>query len=298
MGKEAYWPALPYKEWKDTYATLHMYTQVVGKVCHALTPKLNHFWNSAFQVGSRGLVTPLMTQNGNSLTIRFNLLDHRLEIETCDGVLEAIPLHPRSVAEFYALVMERLRALGFDVKIWTQPVEVPNPIRFEDDTAHASYDPEYAEAFWRALVAIKPVMERFRGEFLGKSSPVHFFWGSFDLASTRFSGRRAPERPGADAITKEAYSHEVISHGFWPGADAVPEPVFYAYAAPEPEGFAKAETRPSAAYYSAGLKEFFLPYEFVRTARSPEAELLSFMSSTYESGATLGGWNRKELERQ
>jgi hypothetical protein len=292
------WPALPLEEWRDTYATLHMYTQVVGKVCLALTPKTNHFWNTAFLVVPRGLTTHLLHHEGSSFSITFNFLDHRLEIQACDGASDSFPLEPRTVADFYRELMSRLRSLGFGVKIWPMPVEVLDPIRFTEDTVHRSYDPAYAHAFWRALVAMKPVFERFRSEFVGKSSPVHFFWGSFDLAVTRFSGRRAPEREGADSITKEAYSHEVISCGFWPGGGAVPEPVFYAYAAPEPDGFRQADIRPEAAYYSSDFKEFMLPYEVVRKSESPESELMAFLESTYEAGATLAGWNRADLERK
>ena len=205
---------------------------------------------------------------------------------------------PHTVAEFYHLVMSALRRMEIDVRIWTMPVEIPNPIRFEADVTHRSYDPVAANAFWRILISIKPVFERFRSRFIGKCSPVHFFWGSFDLAVTRFSGRRAPERPGADPMTRESYSHEVISHGFWPGSGAVPEPAFYAYAAPEPAGFKNASARPVAAFYSADFSEFILPYEAVREAKSPETDLTAFLSSTYDAGADLAQWNRAELERR
>src|SRR5437762_2887110 len=215
------WPALPFDAWKDTYATLHMWTQVVGKLCLALTPRTNHFWNVTFQITSCGLVTPLLKSNDRAFTICFDFISHRLVILCSDGATETIPLQPRTVAEFYRLVMEALHRLGIDVHIWTMPVEVPNPIRFELDTVHKSYEAAYANAFWRALLAMKPVLENFRCGFVGKCSPVHFFWGSFDLAVTRFSGRPAPPRDGP-AFMREAYSHEVISHGFWPGGDAVP----------------------------------------------------------------------------
>jgi hypothetical protein len=300
--ENAPWPALPLESWRDTYATLHMWTQVVGKVSLALTPRTNHFWNIAFRVTARGLATPLMKAGDVALTMTFDFIGHQLLIECSDGRTERIALEPRTVADFYRLVMEALHRLGIAVRIWTMPVEVPSPVRFEEDTAHASYDAASAQTFWGVLVAIAPVFEQFRSEFLGKSSPFHFFWGSFDVALTRFSGRRAPERPGADPVTRESYSHEVISHGFWPGGTLfsggfVGEPVFYAYAAPEPEGFKTASIRPDAASYSE-LGEFFLPYERVRTAASPAADLMTFLRSTYDAAATLAGWNRAELERQ
>jgi hypothetical protein len=291
------WPALPLSEWKDTYATLHMYSQVVGKIALALTPRINHFWNVTFDVTPRGLSTHRLTAGPRAFRIEFDFVGHVLVFHCSDGGTERLPLAPRSVADFYHEVMRALRRLGVDVRIWTMPVEVPRPIRFEDDTVHASYDPERATAFWRALLAMTPVFEAFRARFLGKSSPVHFFWGSFDLACTRFSGRPAPERPGADAITREAYSHEVISHGFWPGSGTGQEAAFYAYAAPEPAGLRTAALRPSAAAYDTKLSEFLLPYDAVRQARSPEADLLGFLESTYEAAADLGGWDRRLLER-
>lgn len=294
------WPPLPLEPWKDTLATLHMWTQVVGKVCLALTPLVNHYWNIAFQVTARGLATPSLFHGNRVVTILFDFLDHELVLRSSDGGTARIALEPRTVAEFHRLVMESLARLGVEVRIWTQPVEIPNPVRFETDTVHRSYDPAAARAFWQALLAMKPVFESFRGDFLGKCSPVHFFWGSFDLAVTRFSGRRAPERPGADSITREAYSHEVISHGFWPGSVGGPvaEPAFYAYAAPEPAGLKTSPVRPPAAFYSAALSEFILPYEAVRRAASPEAELAAFLTSTYEAAADLAGWPRADLERR
>ena len=298
MADAARWPALPLDAWRDTYATLHMWTQVVGKVCLALTPLANHYWNIAFQITPRGLTTPSMTAGDRALTIAFDFVDHQLVFRASDGRTERLPLEPQTVAAFYARVMETLRRMDVDVRIWPMPVEVPDPIRFDRDEVHRSYDPEAAQTFARALVAIKPVLERFRCEFVGKCSPVHFFWGSFDVAVTRFSGHRAPERPGADAMTREAYSHEVISHGFWPGGGAIAEPVFYAYAAPEPAGFKTAAVQPRAAFYSAEMSEFFLPYEAVRTAPSPEEDLTAFLASTYDAAAALAGWNRGELERR
>jgi hypothetical protein len=291
------WPALPYNAWRDTYETLHMWSQVVGKVALALTPRTNHFWNIALIVNARGLSTHALTAGDRTFTITFDFVDHRLVIVCSDGGTRTIALAPKSVAAFYAEVMAELKAMGVDLRIWTMPVEVPNPIRFELDTQHQSYDRQSAEAFWHVLLAMRPVFEEFRCRFVGKSSPVHFFWGSFDLASTRFSGRRAPERAGADAVTQEAYSHEVISHGFWPGAAAVPEPVFYAYAAPEPQGFAAATVRPAAASYKKELAEFLLPYDAVRQSAAPAKELMAFLETTYAAGADLGHWERRELER-
>lgn len=296
--KNETWPALPLDAWLDTYATLHMWTQIAGKICLALTPRTNHFWNVAFQVTSRGLMTPSMMTGGRALTIAFDFVAHRLVVECSDGGTELISLEPRAVADFYHLVMDALRRIGVDVRIWTKPSEVPDPIRFELDTIHKSYDAAHANAFWRALVAMKPVFENFRREFVGKCSPVHFFWGSFDLAVTRFSGRRAPERPGADSITRESYSHEVISHGFWPGGGAMQEAAFYAYAAPEPAGLKTATIRPAAAFYSKDFSEFILPYEAVRTAASPETELTAFLESTYDQAATLAEWDRAGLEHK
>jgi hypothetical protein len=292
------WPALPLAAWRDTYATLHMWTQVVGKLCLAMTPRTNHFWNVAFHVTSRGLITPAMMAGDRALTMTFDFIAHQLFINCSDGGSEAIALEPRTVADFYAAVMRALHRMGVDVRIRTLPTEVPNPIPFEADTIHKSYDPAYANAHWRALVAMKPVLEQFRCRFIGKCSPVHFFWGSFDLAVTRFSGRRAPARPDADSITREAYSHEVISHGFWPGSGAITEPAFYAYAAPEPAGLKTAAVLPREASYNADLSMFILPYETVRTAVSPANVLTEFVESTYDAAAKLAAWNRAELERE
>ena len=291
------WPALPLEAWRDTYATLHMWTQIVGKLCLALTTRSNHFWNIAFHVTSRGLATPTLTVGDHLLTITFDFVSHQLVFQCSDGRTETIALEPRTVADFYARVIETLQRMGIEAKIWTMPVEIPDPVRFEADTIHRSYDRAQASAFWQALVVMKPVFERFRCGFVGKCSPVHFFWGSFDLAVTRFSGRRAPPRPGADAITVEAYSHEVVSHGFWPGSGAIQQPAFYAYAAPEPVGFRDIAVRPAAAYYAKDLSEFILPYEAVRTAPSPEKELTAFFESTYDPAARLASWDRAGLER-
>lgn len=292
------WPELPLERWRDTYATLHMWTQIVGKVCLALTPRVNHFWNIAFQVSSRGLTTPAMPCGGQrTLNMTFDFLEHALVARCSDGGSRSIPLAPRSVAEFYRETLQMLHDMDIHVKIWTMPVEVPDPIPFELDTTHASYDSEYARRFWQILVRSAQVLQEFRGGFIGKCSPVHFFWGSFDLAVTRFSGRTAPERPGADPITREAYSHEVISHGFWPGGGAVPSAAFYSYAAPEPPGFKDARIAPTEAFYSRELSEFILPYDAVRSQQDPARTLHSFLHSTYEAGARLAHWDRANLER-
>jgi hypothetical protein len=291
------WPPLPFDAWQDTYATLHMWTQVVGKVCLALTPLQNHFWNITFRLSARGLVTPTLFHGDRRLTMLFDFVSHELRIQTSDGSIERVTLEPRSVAEFYRLVMASLHTLGFDVRIWPMPVEVPEPVRFDADTTHCAYDPLAASAFWQALVAMHPVFERFRSGFIGKSSPVHFFWGSFDLAVTRFSGKPAPPRPEADTITREAYSHEVISHGWWPGHGPLGKPAFYSYTAPAPEGLSAAKIRPEQAFYSNDLSEFLLLYDDVRNAPDPDAALMDFCQSTYEAGANLAHWDRASLER-
>lgn len=291
------WPAAPEGEWRDTCATLHMWMQIAGKICLAHTTRTNHFWNIAFHITPRGIATPVMTHPGGAFAITFDLVAHQLLVQRSDGRTSTLALEPRSVADFYARLAELLRAMGIDVRIWTMPTEVPDPIRFELDTAHHAYDPRVAEALWRIMLTIKPVFERFRSGFIGKCSPIHFFWGGFDLAMTRFSGRRAPERPGADSITRESYSHEVISHGFWPGSGPVKEPSFYAYSAPEPAGFKTAVVRPAAAHYSTDFGEYLLPYEAVRASRTPDADLMAFMRSTYDAAATLARWDRAELER-
>ncbi len=291
------WPALPLDSWRGTRDTLHMYTQIAGKVCLALTPRVNHFWNTAFKVMPHGLVTPPLPCGERTFSMTFDFVEHQFVIEASDGAREVIRLEPRAVAEFYRLVMDALRRMEIDVHIWTRPVEIADPIPFEQDLTHASYDDDAARTLLDVLLAVTPPLEKFRARFIGKCSPVHFFWGSFDLAVTRFSGRRAPERPGADAITREAYSHEVISHGWWPGNGAMPEPVFYAYAAPEPDGFATKTMKPAPAYYNKDFNEFILPYEAVRTAADPEKELAAFLESTYDNAAALANWDRASLER-
>jgi hypothetical protein len=291
------WPSLPLDEWKDTYATLHMWSQIVGKIRLVKTPLLNHWWNSALYVTARGLTTSAIPTDTRVFQIDFDFIDHKLLIQVSDGKRKSIPLTPRSVADFYADLMADLKTLGIDVTIQARPDEVPNPIPFAEDHVHSSYDAEYANRFWRILVQTSRVFERFRSKFIAKCSPVHFFWGSFDLAVTRFSGRRAPARPDADAITREGYSHECISHGWWPGSGAIQAPAFYSYTAPAPEGFEFQRVKPDKATYSKDTSGFLLMYDDVRTARSPEHDILEFMQSTYEAGANLAGWNRAELER-
>ncbi|MGA8619558.1 MAG: DUF5996 family protein [Candidatus Sulfotelmatobacter sp.] len=291
------WPELPLAAWQDTYATLHMWTQIVGKVRLALSPRVNHWWEVPLYVNSRGLTTSAIPYGHDNFEIQFDFIDHQLQIRGSWGSSKTLPLKPQSVADFYAVFISTLRSLGIEVKIWTMPVEIPNPIRFESDTQHHSYDPEYAHRFWEILILCDAIFKQFRADFIGKNSPVHFFWGSFDLAVTRFSGRRAPERPGVDLITREAYSHEVISAGFWPGGGEIKGAAFYAYAAPEPPGFAAQKIKPAKAFYHPQLKEFLLMYDDVRRSPLPRRALLSFLQSTYEAGANLAHWERKELER-
>ena len=292
-------PELPYDSWKDTLATLHMWTQMVGKIRLSLSPLVNHWWNVPLYVTSRGLTTSPMPYGSRTLEICFDFIDHKLIIETTDGEIRELALKPQSVADFYQLLMKTLSQLGMPVSIWTRPCEQPEEltIPFEKDTVHKSYDAEAAHKFWEILVWADSVFKEFRASFVGKASPTHFFWGSFDLAVTRFSGRRAPDRPGADFVTREAYSHEVSSAGFWPGGGDIKGPAFYSYAAPEPAEFAERRVNPSDAYYHPVMKEFVLMYENVRTAESPNAELLAFLQSTYEAAADLGHWDRDALER-
>jgi len=290
------WPALPYDAWKDTYATLHMWTQVVGKVALALSPPLNHSWGIAFQITSRGLMTRTLPHGARTFTIEFDFLSHRLVVRVSDGTMRTLALAPQTVADFYRAVMALLADIGLPVKIWPVPAEVPSPIRLDEDTIHHSYDPDYANRVWRIFVQTKRVMMESRCQFVGKASPFHFFWGGFDVAVTRFSGRPAPPREGP-AFMREAYSHEVISHGFWPGGGPVLEPVFYAYAVPEPSGLKEAAVEPAATYYHSELGEFILPYEAVRTADDPDRAIQRFVDSTYEQAATLAKWDRAALER-
>ena len=292
------WPALPLAQWRDTKDTLHMWMQVVGKLTLATTPLANHWWNVAFHYAARGLATqPMDVGGGYSLTAEFDFVSHELLLRCSDGSRERVKLEPKTVAQFHAEVVAALQRMGIAIPMWTTPVEVENPIPFESDTVHGSYDAQWAGAFWRSLQAMRPVFEQFRCRFVGKCSPLHFFWGSFDLALTRFSGERAPENPQADAVMREAYSHAVISHGFWPGGGGFDDAAFYAYAAPEPEGFKSAPVRPAAARYDPGLNIFVLPYESVRAAAEPEAGLTAFLETTYEQAATLAHWDRARLER-
>jgi hypothetical protein len=294
------WPALPFSEWKATCRTLHMWTQVVGKVRLALSPWTNHSWHVTLYLTARGLTTSPIPFRDRVLEIRFDFVSHELRLLTSDGRLKTIPLRAQTVAQFYRGVMEALRDLGIEVHINTTPNEVDPAIPFEQNETDSAYDPEYANRFWRVLLQSDRVFKEFRSEFCGKCSPVHFFWGSFDLAVTRFSGRRAPQHPGGvphlpDAITREAYSHEVSSLGFWPGNEMMPEPIFYSYAYPEPRGFSEAKVQPSSASYNSQLKEFVLPYEEVRKAESPDATLLQFARTTYDAASTLGDWDRAAL---
>ena len=297
------WPELILEDWQDTLATVHMWTQIVGKIRLELTPLVNHWWNVPLYVSARGLTTSPMHYGDRIFEIEFDFIDHKLRIECSDGALTTLDLRPQTVADFYGELMSALRDLGINVKIWTMPVEVPSPysavreaIRFEDDQVHKSYDADYVNRFWRALVNIDEVFKDFRARFIGKVSPVHFWWGSFDHAVTRFSGRLAPPREGADKITLEAYSHEVISHGFWPGGNGA-QAAFYSYAAPEPDGLSEAKIKPTAGFYSPDMKEFLLSYDAVGQSSSPEDALMDFCQSTYEAGADLGNWDRKALER-
>jgi hypothetical protein len=301
MATDSAWPALPLDAWSDTNATFHMWTQIVGKIRLQLSPWWNHSWNATLYVTSRGLTTSPIPHGVATFQIDFDLIDHLLVVEKDDGALLRMQLESQSVAEFYADLMDALRRMGLDVRIHASPNEVMDPIPFARDTTHRSYDPGYVNRFWRALVASDRVFKIFRGRFIGKCSPVHLFFGALDLAVTRFSGRRAPEHPGGipnlpDRVTREAYSHEVSSCGFWAGGGAIAYPAYYSYAYPEPPGFAQARVRPDGAFYSADLREFILPYDVVREAANPDETLLEFLQSTYEAAAGLGQWNRGELE--
>jgi len=274
-----------------------MWTQIVGKVRLAQTPLVNHWWNVPLYVSARGLTTTAMPYGSTSFEMEFDFIDHHLEIKCSDGALRKIPLRPISVAAFYRETMSALDDLGLNIRIWKMPVEIPDPIPFDQDEVHKSYDPEYANKCWQVLKHADRVLQEFRSRFIGKCSPVHFFWGSFDLAVTRFSGRPAPARPDADPITREAYSHEVISHGWWPGQGPLGKPAFYSYTAPAPEGLAQAKIRPEKAFYSNEMAEFLFLHDEVRTASDPDNALMEFLQSTYEAGANLAGWPRSELER-
>ena len=302
MNRDDSWPSLPYQEWKETCATLHMWTQIVGKIRLVLTPWTNHSWHVTLYLTARGLTTSPIPHGTRLFQIDFDFIDHKLLLTTSDGALREMPLGPQTVAQFYQKLMSVLRELNLPVSINTTPNELPNPIPFERDETHRSYDPEYANRFWRVLLQGDRVFKEFRSRFCGKCSPSHFFWGSFDLAVTRFSGQPAPQHPGGvphlpDAITREAYSQEVSSLGFWPGNDAMPA-IFYSYAYPEPKGFSEAKVKPEAASYNPQVKEFILPYDAVRAAESPDEMLLAFAQSTYDTASTLGNWNRAALEEK
>jgi Family of unknown function (DUF5996) len=295
------WPAIRLEEWKDTRATLHMWTQIVGKIRLELTPRVNHWWNVPLYVSSRGLTTSIIPYGYRAFEMEFDFIDHKLLIRTTDPRSTSVALAPRTVADFYNETMAALRSVGIEVQIWKMPVEVPDPIPFDEDTQHASYDSEYAHRLWRMLLSVDEVFKAFRSRFVGKSSPVHFFWGSFDLAVTRFSGRGAPERNDPDPvlrkIMREAYSHEVISAGWWPGGGEVNDAAFYCYAAPAQPNFESQVVRPDKAFYHSGLGEYLLMYDDVRLATSPRDALLDFLQSTYEAGAATGHWDRQALEK-
>lgn len=296
-GNKASWLSLPLEAWKDTRDTLHLWTQIVGKIRMAQTPLVNHFWNVPLYVSPHGLMTSAIPYDAGNFEIEFDFIHHQLIIKTSSGIVKTLSLRPQTVADFYRELMKCLQSIGIEVKIRAIPDELPNPIPFAEDTEHKSYDAEYVNRFWLVLSQIDKVFKEFRTGFIGKCSPVHFFWGSFDLAVTRFSGRTAPERPDADSITREAYSHEVISHGFWTGSEPLNTPAFYSYTAPEPAGFKEAQIRPEKAFYSQDFNEFVLKYDDVRETVSPKETLMEFLNSTYEAGANLANWERSNLER-
>lgn len=296
------WPDLPLDAWAETYATLHLWTQIVGKIRLAQSPWINHSWHVTLYVTPRGLTTSPIPYGLRTFRIDFDFVSHRLILESSDGGSGGFALEPQSVATFYARLMEEMEKLGLRVDIYRKPNEVADPIRFDQDEIHRAYDQDYANRFWRILVQADRVFKEFRVRFIGKCSPVHFFWGAPDLAVTRFSGRRAPEHPGGvpnlpDRVAREAYSHEVSSCGFWPGGGVIPYAAFYAYAYPEPAGFATAPIKPGAAFYSTDLGEFILPYDAVRQSESPDSTLMDFLQSTYEAAADLGSWDRGSLEK-
>jgi hypothetical protein len=299
------WPSLPYADWRESYETLHRWTQIVGKTRLALAPMVNHWWQVPLYVSARGLTTSAMPYGvKHEIEIEFDFIVHELTFRTSEGERRAMPLRPRSVADFYGEYRSILGALGVGAKIWPVPVELPDDATpFAEDRGHAAYDPAMAHRYWQVLIQVERVFQAFRGRFLGKASPVHLFWGALDLAVTRFSGRPAPPHPGGmphvgDQVMREGYSHELSSAGFWPGAAALPEPVFYSYAYPAPPGFAESPLRPAGAYFHTELGEFVLPYELVRTSADPEAVLLDFLQSTYEAAANAAHWDRGALERK
>jgi hypothetical protein len=301
ISRSEVWPDLPYKAWQDTCTTLHLWTQIVGKIRLALTPWVNHQWHITLYVTVRGLTTSPIPYDGRIFQIDFDFIDHVLIIKVSDGQQRCLSLVTQPVADFYASVMAALNELGIQVQIHQTPNEIPDAIPFSQDRVHSAYDAAYAQRFWRVLLQVDRVFKQFRTGYLGKVSPVHLFWGSFDLTVTRFSGRRATPHPGGipnlpDAVTREAYSHEVSSAGFWPGGGGIDYPAFYSYAYPAPKGFELAPVQPKDAFYHQGLGEFILPYDAIRTAASPDEILLTFLQSTYEAAAELGGWNRTALE--
>ena len=295
MPDQPDWPELPLNEWEETYHTLHMWTQIVGKIRLGLAPPQNHWWNVALYLNSRGLTTSPVPYHNSTFEIQFDFIHHRLELQTSDGEERALLLAPKSVAAFYREIFSMLRDAGIAVQINPKPQEVPNPIALDEDDTHASYDSEYANRLWRILLSTDHVFQEFRARFIGKSSPVHFFWGSFDLCCTRFNGRRAPARKGV--VTREAYSHECSSLGWWPGGGGVNGPAFYAYMAPEPAGYGARPSLPAGGLYLDQMHEFLLMYDDVRRAKSPRAEVLEFAQNTYAAGAELAGWDRAGLER-
>jgi len=302
-GTSNVWPSLPFAEWKDTAITLHMWTQIVGKIRLTLTQWTNHSWHVTLYVTSRGLTTSPIPHSVCTFEIQFDFINHQLLVDKSDGARRKLELKPQSVADFYRTLMRTLEDLDLPVTINTMPNEIENPVPLDQDEEHHSYDPEYANRFWRVLVQSDRVFKEFRSRFCGKCSPVHFFWGSFDLAVTRFSGRPAPPHPGGvphlpDAITREAYSQEVSSLGFWPGNAAMPTPVFYSYAYPEPPGFAGAKVQPPEVYYESKLREYILPYDAVRTAEKSDEVLLDFAQSAYDAASKLGKWDRDALEEK
>ncbi|HVW87781.1 MAG TPA: DUF5996 family protein [Bryobacteraceae bacterium] len=302
-SREEAWPALPLESWSDTCATLHMWVQIVGKIRLTLSPWINHSWSTTLYVTACGLTTTPIPHGDRTFQIDFDFLTHMLAIQASDGRAGRLPLEPQSVAAFYRRLMDEMERLDLHVNIHKMPNEVSDPIRFDRDESHRAYDREHATRFWRILVQADRVLKEFRSRFIGKCSPVHLFWGALDLAVTRFSGRRAPQHPGGiphlpDRVTREAYSHEVSSCGFWPGGGAITYPAFYSYAYPEPAGFSAAPLRPDSAFYSAELGEFILPYDAVRQSSSPDRTLLEFLQSTYEAAANLAGWDRASLERE
>jgi hypothetical protein len=301
-SRDETWPALPLEAWSNTCATLHMWTQIAGKIRLAKSPWVNHSWHVTLYVTATGLTTSPIPYDTRTFQIDFDFIRHQLIIESSDGGVARFPLQPQSVAAFYRRLMHEMGRLDLNVDIHKKPNEVLDAIRFDQDESHSAYDPEYANRFWRILAQADRVFKRFRSRFIGKCSPVHFFWGAPDLAVTRFSGRRAPEHPGGvpnlpDRVAREAYSHEVSSCGFWPGGGPIPYPVFYSYAYPEPDDFSSAPVKPGEAFYSTDLREFILPYDTVRQSEFPDDTLLDFLQTTYEAAANLAGWDRNALER-